>query len=103
MLVFSEFGRRLAENAGAGTDHGTAAPVFLLGPGVRGGLHGPHPDLRDLDDGDPKFTRRLPAGVRDRARTMVGLPRHEGPARSVRAARPVRVRVRTLNDTAAGR
>jgi uncharacterized protein (DUF1501 family) len=66
MLVYSEFGRRLAENAGAGTDHGTAGPVFLLGPGVRGGLHGPHPDLRDLDDGDPKFAvdfRRVYATV----------------------------------------
>ena len=50
MLVYSEFGRRLAENGGAGTDHGTVAPVFLIGPGVRGGLHGNQPDLRDLDD-----------------------------------------------------
>jgi uncharacterized protein (DUF1501 family) len=56
LLVYSEFGRRLAENAGAGTDHGTAAPVFLVGPAVRGGLHGFQPDLRDLVDGDPKFT-----------------------------------------------
>jgi uncharacterized protein (DUF1501 family) len=69
MLVYSEFGRRLAENAAAGTDHGTAGPVFLLGPGVRGGLHGAQPDLRDLDDGDPKFTvdfRRLYATVLER-------------------------------------
>jgi uncharacterized protein (DUF1501 family) len=66
MLVYSEFGRRLAENAGAGTDHGTAGPVFLVGPGVRGGLHGREPDLTDLDDGDPKFTvdfRRVYATV----------------------------------------
>jgi uncharacterized protein (DUF1501 family) len=55
VLVFSEFGRRLAENASAGTDHGTAAPLFLAGPAVKGGLHGPYPDLRDLADGDPKF------------------------------------------------
>jgi uncharacterized protein (DUF1501 family) len=55
VLVFSEFGRRLAENASAGTDHGTAAPVFLLGPGVRAGVHGPYPNLQDLDaGGDPK-------------------------------------------------
>ncbi len=47
MLVYSEFGRRLTENAGAGTDHGTAGPVFLVGPGVRGGLHGAQPDLTD--------------------------------------------------------
>jgi uncharacterized protein (DUF1501 family) len=56
VLVFSEFGRRLAENASGGTDHGAPGPVFLVGPGVKGGLHGPHPDLSKLDEvGDPKF------------------------------------------------
>jgi uncharacterized protein (DUF1501 family) len=54
VLVFSEFGRRVRENASGGTDHGTAAPVFLLGPGVKPGLHGPCPDLQNLADGDPK-------------------------------------------------
>ena len=54
VLVFSEFGRRLTENASGGTDHGTAAPVLLLGGGVRPGLHGPCPNLADLADGDPK-------------------------------------------------
>lgn len=55
VLVFSEFGRRLAENGSGGTDHGTAAPVFLLGAPVQPGAHGPHPNLRDLDSGgDPK-------------------------------------------------
>jgi uncharacterized protein (DUF1501 family) len=52
--MFSEFGRRLLENASAGTDHSTAAAVFLLGKSVRGGLHGPYPDLAHLHDGDPK-------------------------------------------------
>jgi uncharacterized protein (DUF1501 family) len=69
VLVFSEFGRRLAENASGGTDHGTAAPVFLLGPGVAPGLHGPSPDLQDLADGDPKFAidfRRVYATLLDR-------------------------------------
>jgi uncharacterized protein (DUF1501 family) len=56
VLVFSEFGRRLAENASGGTDHGAPGPVFLAGPGVKGGLHGPHPDLSKLDEvGDPRF------------------------------------------------
>jgi uncharacterized protein (DUF1501 family) len=55
ILVFSEFGRRLAENASGGTDHGTAAPVFLLGRPVNAGLHGPYPDLSRLADGDPKY------------------------------------------------
>jgi uncharacterized protein (DUF1501 family) len=54
VLVFSEFGRRLGENASVGTDHGTAAPVFLLGRPVQPGLHGPYPDLAHLDDGDPR-------------------------------------------------
>jgi uncharacterized protein (DUF1501 family) len=69
VLVFSEFGRRLAENGSAGTDHGTAAPVFLAGPAVQAGLHGPHPNLRDLADGDPKFAidfRRVYATLLDR-------------------------------------
>ena len=69
VLVFSEFGRRLTENASAGTDHGTAAPVFLLGNAVKSGLHGPYPNLRDLDDGDPKFAidfRRVYATLLDR-------------------------------------
>lgn len=55
VLVFSEFGRRLAENASAGTDHGAAAPVFVMGPVRQAGLIGAHPSLEDLDDGDPKF------------------------------------------------
>ena len=55
-MVFSEFGRRVAENNSGGTDHGTAAPMFLVGDGVIGGLHGQAPDLGDLDQGDLKHT-----------------------------------------------
>jgi uncharacterized protein (DUF1501 family) len=51
-LVFSEFGRRAAENASRGTDHGAAAPVFLLGGPGRGGLVGTPPDVERLVDGD---------------------------------------------------
>jgi uncharacterized protein (DUF1501 family) len=54
VLAFSEFGRRVAENGSAGTDHGTAGPVFLAGPGIKPGLVGGTPSLRDLDDGDLK-------------------------------------------------
>lgn len=55
VLVFSEFGRRSYENASGGTDHGAAAPMFLIGKNVKGGLHGPIPNLNDLTDGDLKF------------------------------------------------
>jgi uncharacterized protein (DUF1501 family) len=55
VLVFSEFGRRVEENASLGTDHGTAAPVFLAGAKVRAGLIGAAPLLTDLDDGDLKM------------------------------------------------
>lgn len=54
-MTFSEFGRRVGQNASGGTDHGTAAPMFLCGPMVRAGIHGDHPSLKDLDSGDLKF------------------------------------------------
>ena len=56
VMVFSEFGRRVQENGSMGTDHGTAGPVFLAGPGVKPGLAGSYPSLMDLDDGDLKMT-----------------------------------------------
>jgi uncharacterized protein (DUF1501 family) len=55
-LTFSEFGRRVAENASRGTDHGEAAPMFLIGGGLKGGLYGEHPSLDTLDNGDVKYT-----------------------------------------------
>jgi uncharacterized protein (DUF1501 family) len=55
VLMFSEFGRRVSENASAGTDHGAGAPVFVVGPVAKAGLIGEHPSLDDLDDGDLKF------------------------------------------------
>lgn len=54
-LVFSEFGRRVQENSSRGTDHGAAAPSFIIGNKVKAGLIGKHPKLDDLDDGDLKF------------------------------------------------
>lgn len=56
IMSYSEFGRRAGENRSGGTDHGTAAPHFLLGGSVVGGLYGQAPDLSDLPDGDPLFT-----------------------------------------------
>jgi uncharacterized protein (DUF1501 family) len=52
VLVHSEFGRRVAENQSQGTDHGAAAPVFLVGGALQPGLHGTAPDLAKLVDGD---------------------------------------------------
>ena len=49
------FGRRVAENGSYGTDHGTAAPVFLAGKHVQAGLVGQTPSLVDLQDGDLKM------------------------------------------------
>jgi uncharacterized protein (DUF1501 family) len=54
VLVFSEFGRRVQENASHGTDHGTAGPVLVAGGRVWGGLVGTTPSLLDLEDGDLK-------------------------------------------------
>jgi uncharacterized protein (DUF1501 family) len=72
VLVISEFGRRAAQSgigSDAGTDHGRAGLVLLLGGRVRAGLHGAQPDLADLDaDGNVKSTldfRRVYAGVID--------------------------------------
>lgn len=56
VMTFSEFGRRVRENASQGTDHGTAAPLFLAGGRVATGTVGEHPRLEDLDqEGDMKF------------------------------------------------
>ena len=55
-MCFSEFGRRVRQNASNGTDHGTAGPVFVVGPNVNAGLQGAYPSLTDLDGGDLKFT-----------------------------------------------
>ena len=69
VMTFSEFGRRVHENASQGTDHGAAAPMFLAGGRVRAGLLTPHPAMTDLDEGDLKFTtdfRSVYAGVLER-------------------------------------
>jgi uncharacterized protein (DUF1501 family) len=56
VLVTSEFGRRVEENASLGTDHGSGAPLFLVGPAVAPGLHGQAPRLDELLDGDVRPT-----------------------------------------------
>jgi uncharacterized protein (DUF1501 family) len=79
VLLFSEFGRTVAENGSQGTDHGTAGPVFLAGPAVEGGVVGATPSLLDLDPkhGDLRRSldfRQLYATVLD---DWLGLPAKE--------------------------
>jgi uncharacterized protein (DUF1501 family) len=50
IVTYSEFGRRVSENANRGTDHGTAAPHFIIGGKVNGGIYGKHPSLSLLDN-----------------------------------------------------
>jgi uncharacterized protein (DUF1501 family) len=69
LMTFSEFGRTIKENGRRGTDHGVAAPMFLAGGKVKGGLAGPHPSLTDLDKGALKMHtdfRKVYATVLDR-------------------------------------
>jgi uncharacterized protein (DUF1501 family) len=70
VMTWSEFGRRVEENASQGTDHGTAAPLFVLGNAVQGGIYGEPPDLNRLDKyGNLTFTadfRSVYATVLDR-------------------------------------
>lgn len=74
VLVMSEFGRRIGENgagAGAGTDHGAAAPVFLIGPRgrIRQGLHGEHPPLGTTKA--PQDNLRMTVDVRQVYQTIL--------------------------------
>jgi uncharacterized protein (DUF1501 family) len=68
LMTFSEFGRRVNENANGGTDHGAAAPMFVMGSKVKAGLHGRYPSLapQDLVNGDVAYNvdfRSVYAGV----------------------------------------
>ncbi len=57
VMTFSEFGRRVSQNASGGTDHGTANNMFFIGGGLKQkGLINPMPDLADLNEGDLKHT-----------------------------------------------
>lgn len=78
VLTWSEFGRRVEENANGGTDHGAGSVLFALGNGVQQGLYGDAPNLAALvDNGNVPYTtdfRRVYATVIDR---WLGVP-HEG-------------------------
>jgi uncharacterized protein (DUF1501 family) len=56
VLMFTEFGRRVRENASLGTDHGVATPMFMMANKLKGGFYSKFPSLTDLDEGDLKLT-----------------------------------------------
>jgi uncharacterized protein (DUF1501 family) len=78
ILTWSEFGRRVQQNANGGTDHGAASVMFALGGGVQKGLYGDAPNLAALvDNGNVPFTtdfRRVYATVMER---WLGVPSEE--------------------------
>ncbi len=73
VLIFSEFGRRVAENASRGTDHGCAGPMFVAGTPVKGGLFGKHPSLTKLNDGDLDYTTDFRSVYATAIRSRFGL------------------------------
>lgn len=69
IMTFSEFGRRVGQNASGGTDHGTANNLFVIGEKVKAGIYNDTPDLVDLVNGDLKFEidfRRVYASLLDK-------------------------------------
>jgi len=67
VMVFSEFGRRVSQNAGGGTDHGSAGNLILLGGNLKKpGIRGKTPSLKGLDQGDLIYNtdfRSIYAGI----------------------------------------
>ena len=77
IMTWSEFGRRVQQNANQGTDHGTATPMFLLGGRVQRGFYGEAPSLANLQDGNLRYTtdfRSVYASVLD---SWLGAPADE--------------------------
>jgi uncharacterized protein (DUF1501 family) len=74
VMTFSEFGRRAKENGSKGTDHGSGAPMFLVGGKVKAGAVGEHPSLKELEMGNLKFGtdfRQVYAAILDK---WLGVP-----------------------------
>jgi uncharacterized protein (DUF1501 family) len=74
VMTFSEFGRRAKENGSKGTDHGSGAPMFLVGGKVKAGAVGEHPSLKDLEMGNLRFGtdfRQVYAAILDK---WLGVP-----------------------------
>jgi uncharacterized protein (DUF1501 family) len=73
LMTFSEFGRRVKQNGSNGTDHGTAAPMFIIGNRVQGGMYGTYPSLGDLDsNADLKFNADFRSVYAGMLRDVVG-------------------------------
>src|SRR5262245_42420149 len=86
MMTFSEFGRRADENGSRGTDHGSGAPMLLVGGRVRNGVVGAHPSLTELEDGNLRHHtdfRQVYAAILDR---WLGIPRRQVLGQEFRAA-----------------
>ena len=83
LMTFSEFGRRVQENASKGTDHGAASCLFVAGPGLKGGAVGEHPSLSDLDSGDLKYHTDFRQRLRHAARSLARLRQPGGARRQV--------------------
>lgn len=77
MLVFSEFGRRVAENTNLGTDHGTANNMYLIGNAVQGGHYGELPSLTNLIDGNMQHTTDFRQVYATAISGWLGLEAHE--------------------------
>lgn len=77
VMGFSEFGRRVAENASAGTDHGQGSVMFALGKGVKGGIHGASPDLENLADGDIRYKQDFRGVYAGALTNWLGLNAHD--------------------------
>jgi uncharacterized protein (DUF1501 family) len=87
VMIYSEFGRRVATNASGGTDHGTAAPVILAGPGVRGGMYGDQPSLTHLGSGDDEGDLIVTTDFRDVYATVLADVLGAEPSASVGSGR----------------
>jgi uncharacterized protein (DUF1501 family) len=85
MMTFSEFGRRVEEDGSAGTDHGTAAPLFMVGDAVAGGLYGAQPSLTQLD-GNKNLVRTV--DFREVYSTVLDGWLQQVPAREVLGTKP---------------
>jgi uncharacterized protein (DUF1501 family) len=77
VLAFSEFGRRVAENASEGTDHGQGGAMFALGKGIKGGIYGDLPDLENLEQGDIKYQQDFRGVYAKMLDNWLGIPSQE--------------------------